>query len=158
VAGNVFDKQPVLKPSTMATVAERRYADAKALIDTGKNAHANGAAYLAGFVIEILLKARLVSQFPAVARKRQHEVGAADREVWSLIWRQHNLEGMLSKLGAVEGALSKRGHRDGQDYLAELKKICATWTIHARYSSRTMSMDDAKEMLRRVRTLKEMLK
>jgi hypothetical protein len=56
----VFDKQAALKPSAMATVAERRFGDAQALVNTGDNARANGAAYLAGFVVEILLKAQLV--------------------------------------------------------------------------------------------------
>jgi hypothetical protein len=84
----IFRSHTALRPSTMATVAERRLDDAQALSDTGRNAHANGVAYLAGFVIEILLKARLVAKFPATARKRQHEVLDAERKIWSLIWKE----------------------------------------------------------------------
>ena len=141
----------------MATVAERRFDDAESLRETGRNARANGVAYLAGFVIEILLKARLVRKFPAIARKRHREVTDGEREIWRLIWQRHDLEGMLSQMQELEAALEKRGERDSYHYVAELKKICATWTIHARYSPQTMLMDEAGELLERVRTLKEML-
>ena len=145
----------------MATVAERRFDDAQTLCDTGENARANGVAYLAGFVVEILLKARLVDKYRVIARKRDHEMSQLsqpEREVWRLIWKQHDLEGMLGSMSELEAALKVRGERDGHDYLAELKKICATWTIQARYSPRTMLMDEASQWLGRVRSLKELLK
>ena len=156
--GSIFEKQATLKPSAMATVAERRFDDAQALCDTGENARANGAAYLAGFVVEILLKARLVAKYPATADKRAHEVTDAERGIWNLIWRRHDLEGMLGALKEIEVALKGRGVRDGTDYAAELKKVCAEWSVYARYSPRTMSMNDAKAILERVRKLKELLK
>lgn len=142
----------------MAAVAERRFGDAEALSRTGENARANGVAYLVGFVVEILLKARLIDRYPEIARKRQHEVSDAERDLWRLIWKQHDLEGMLERMSELEAALKSRGERDGQDYLAELKKVCATWTIQARYSSRTMLIAEAREWLERVRVLKELLK
>jgi HEPN domain-containing protein len=142
----------------MATVAERRFDDAEALIKTGDNARANGAAYLAGFVVEILLKARLIRKFPQIARKRQHEVTDPERRVWRLIWKAHDLDGMLVQLSSLEVALRSRGDRDGIDYLEDLKTICGTWTIQARYSPRTMLIGDAREILERVRRLKELLK
>ena len=154
----IFAKQIELKPSAMATVAERRFSDAEALCSTGSNQRANGAAYLAGFVIEILLKANLVRAYPAIARKRSHEVMDAERVVWSLIWRQHDLAEMLDRMVELQAAMKDRGRRDGRDYLEELKKICATWTIYARYSSHTILMDEAKDMVERIRVLKELLK
>lgn len=146
----------------MATVADRRSEDAVALCATGENARANGAAYLAGFVIEILLKARLVEKYPEIARKRQHEIdfdrGSNEREIWLLIWKQHDLEAMLSNLDDLEAALKKRGERDGNRYLQDLKTVCATWTIQARYSTHMISHRDAQELIERVRLLKENLK
>lgn len=142
----------------MVTVAERRFGDAQALCATEENARANGAAYLAGFVIEILLKARLVSKFPSIARRRPHEVLEAEREVWNLIWRRHDLDGMLDHMPELEAALEKKSQRAGENYLEDLKKICGTWTIRARYSPQNMMMGEAVEMLRRVRSLKELLK
>jgi hypothetical protein len=156
--GSIFEKQARLKPSTMATVAQRRFEDAEALSRTGDNARANGTAYLAGFVIEILLKARLVETFETIARKRPHQVLEAEREVWSLIWKSHDLDGMLTKMRNLQAALKSRGERDGFDYLNELRKVCAEWTVQARYSPRTMRMDEAVEILDRVRLLKEVLR
>ncbi len=158
MASSIFDKQPVLKPSQMATVAERRFDDASALADTAQNARANGVAYLAGFGIEILLKARLVKKFPLIARKRSHEVLPAGREIWSLIWRRHDLDGMLDAMPELEAALKKKSERSPHAYLSDLKKICATWTIQARYSPMSMRMDEANGLLQRVRPLKEVLK
>ena len=142
----------------MVTVAERRFADAEALAATKQNARANGCAYLAGFVIEILLKARLVQKYPVIARKRQHQVSANEQDVWGLIWRRHDLDAMLEQMPELEAALKKKAERSAVDLFGDLKKICATWTIHARYSPSTMVMREAKELLDRVRLLKEVLK
>lgn len=141
----------------MATVAQRRFDDAEALCRTGENARANGAAYLAGFVIEILLKARLVRKFEAVAIKRPHDVLESEREIWGLIWKRHDLDGMLAKLRDLEASLKVRGERDGMNYMAELRKS-TQWSVQARYSPRTILMSEAREILERVRRLKEVLK
>jgi hypothetical protein len=142
----------------MVTVAERRFDDAAALCKTGDNARGNGVAYLAGFVIEILLKARLVARYSGIARKRQHEVPEHEREVWSLIWRRHDLEAMLECMPELEAAVKKSAERSDIDYLHNLKTICATWTIQARYSPLTMRISEAKKLLESVRSLKELLK
>jgi hypothetical protein len=158
---SIFDRQAQLKPSAMATVADRRFEDAVALCETKQNARANGAAYLIGFVIEILLKARLIEKYNFVARKRPHELNSLaekEREIWSLIWRRHDLDGMLSNLDDLEAALIKQGERDGRRYLEDLRKICATWTIQARYSSKTMALAEVEGLIDRVRRLKEKLK
>src|SRR5947209_98829 len=105
MAGGIFDKNPVLKPKAMRVVAERRFADAEALRETKQNARANGVAYLAGFVIEILLKARLVAKYPRIAKKRQHELKDDEKGIWRLIWRQHDLEAMLTQMTELEAAL-----------------------------------------------------
>ncbi|HEY8746622.1 MAG TPA: hypothetical protein VIM11_01520 [Tepidisphaeraceae bacterium] len=158
MARNIFEKVSLLKPSAMATVAERRFDDAETLSQTGENARANGVAYLAGFVVEILLKARLVDKYPTIARKRQHEVLEHEHEIWRLIWRQHDLALMLDRMRELQAALRTRGERDGNNYLSELTKVCARWTIHARYSPHAMQMDEARQWLERVRLLKDVLK
>ena len=142
----------------MKAVAERRFDDAEALRKTNVNARANGVAYLVGFVIEILLKAKLVEKYPTIAKTAQHTLKDEQREVWSLIWRRHDLEGMLSQLAELEASLKLQSERAKDDYVGQLKAVCATWTIQARYSSRTMLMDEAADLLERVRTLKELLK
>ena len=142
----------------MATVAERRFNDAEALSKTNENARANGVAYLSGFVIEILLKAQLVNRYPAIAAKRQHEVTESERGIWRLIWNQHDLKGMLDHLSPLIWDLERQGRQDGRDYSDELRKVCASWTIQARYSPHTIQMAEARRFLERVRSLKELLK
>jgi len=154
----IFHGSGTLRPSSMATVAERRFDDAEALCATNLNARANGAAYMVGFVVEILLKARLVTKFQSIANKRQHDVKSSESMVWRLIWRTHDLEAMLLHLHELENSLISKGLRDGVDYYAMLKSVCTTWTIQARYSAKSMQMDEAKDLVERVRVLKELLK
>jgi hypothetical protein len=159
MGSSIFDKQPRLKPSAMVTVAQRRFEDARALCETGKNIHANGAQYLCGFVVEVLLKSQLVRRYPWVASKRSHEqMSKQDRAIWSLVFRSHDLEEMLNRLHGLEAALVEKGQRAGWSYMDNLRSICATWTIHARYSTRTTEMGEARDMLERVRKLKEVLR
>jgi hypothetical protein len=156
---DIFAKQVELVPSTMATVADRRFDDAVALCETGDNARAAGAMYLAGFVLEILLKANLVRMYAAIAKKRPHAlVDGSERAVWSLIWRSHQLDEMLAAMPTLAAAVEKSGQRAGERYLDWLKGICGVWSIHARYSSRGTTIAEAQRMLDRVRKLKEILK
>jgi len=154
---DIFARQR-LTTGQMRAVAERRFDDAKALCETGQNARANGAQYLAGIVIEILLKAALVEAFPGVAVLKSYEVSSADRLVWNLIWRSHDLAEMLEHLPNLKASISRRGRIAGKPYLNWLAAICGSWTIFARYSPVTSTMEEAKVMLERVRTLKAVLK
>src|SRR5205809_2992034 len=99
---SIFEKQGPLSHQQLVTVAQRRFEDAEALCDTGRNARANGAQYLCGFVLEILLKAQLILANATIASKRSHEGMVADeRETWSLIYRSHDLAEMLARLPNV---------------------------------------------------------
>jgi hypothetical protein len=154
-------KADVLAPSAMATVADRRFADAEALVATGSNARANGAIYMSGIVLDILLKAQLVRRYPGVAGARPHDLGRLapeDREVWHLVWRSHEIEQMFDRLPHLEAALTARGVRNGTDYAVRLKQLCAMWSIQIRYSAQTALISEAREFLDGVRTLKELLK
>lgn len=147
-----------IRPSQMAAVAERRFGDAVALAETGSNARANGAQYLGGLVLDILLKAQLMRRFPSVARKRRHEVTENDRHIWSLIWRSHDLSDMLDQLPDLAASLKRRGDRAGQPLLRWLLEICGAWSIAIRYSTQTTTMNEATRMLEQIRQLKEVLK
>jgi hypothetical protein len=158
MASRIFEKQKELRPSAMITVAQRRFEDAESLYETGQNARANGVAYLAGFVVEILLKAMLVRYFPSVAKKRWHMVTPSEAEEWRLIWQSHDLLAMMKRLPHLLTSLKAKGTRDGVDYVRELQKVCSEWTIQARYSPRVIPMSEAADLLRRVRVLKELLR
>ena len=155
---SIFERQHDVRPSQLAAVADRRFDDARTLCDTNDNARANGTQYLAGIVLDILLKAQLIVKHRQIARKRSHELKDAERRVWSLIWRSHDLGGMLSELRGVSAAVEKQGKRAGKPYLEWLQGICAAWTVYARYSTKSATIEEAREMLERVRQLKEILK
>lgn len=140
-------------------VAQRRFEDAEALCNTAKNKHANGAQYLGGFVIELLLKAKLLRRFEKLGRAGHVESLSHDeRSIWHLLNRSHDLTDILDRMPDVEAMVEKRGQRDGQPYRTYLRGICTTWTIFARYSPRTTTIAEARDWLDRVRDLKEVLK
>jgi hypothetical protein len=58
---------------------------------------------------------------------------------------------MFSNLNEIEAALKRRGEQEGVKYLDDLKKICAAWTIQARYSTQTIQLADAEQLVDRVR-------
>jgi hypothetical protein len=154
---DIFAKQR-LTIGQLRAVADRRFGDAVALVETGDNARANGAQYLAGIVIEILLKGQLLKRYPSAASKMVDDLSPDESEVWKLIWRSHDLGDILDRLPLLRASLAERSRRAGTPYLRWLTGICERWTIHARYSPHTSTMSDAKEMLKRVRTLKELIK
>lgn len=153
---DIFARQH-LTARQMRSVAERRFDDASALCDTGQNARSNGAQYLAGIVIEILLKAALAKQFAHIASKRNHDVLEHERKIWNLVWRSHDLTEMLEELPALRGAIELRGKRAGRPYTEWRFDICGRWTIFARYASVNSTIDEARKMLERDRQLKEVL-
>src|SRR5437762_14338031 len=107
---SIFEKQGPLSHRQLVSVAQRRFEDAEALCDTEKNARANGAQYLCGFVVEILLKAQLILGNAAIATKRSHEGMSADeRETWSLIYRSHGLSEMLTRLPNLKKKVENHG-------------------------------------------------
>ena len=142
----------------LRAVADRRYGDAEALVATGDNARANGAQYLAGIVVEILLKGQLLAAYPQVLTFKVEGLAAADRPVWSLVWRSHDLEAMLDLLPSVRSYVDRAGRRAGMPCFAWLLGIATTWTIFARYSPATSKMIEVRQMVDRVRILKELLR
>ncbi len=147
-----------LRPAQLRTVADRRYADAVALRATNHNDRANGVMYLAGFVIECLLKAHLLEAFPQL----QHAVSAQsmpaqERQLWSLCYRSHDLDEILARLPTVTQRLQLMDQRGNASLVLYLRSICAQWTIFARYSPHSATMSEAMEFLDRVRELKQWL-
>ncbi|HVS69734.1 MAG TPA: hypothetical protein VHQ47_00595 [Phycisphaerae bacterium] len=148
-----------LRPSQLRTVAERRLDDARALRDTGENARANGAIYLAGFVVECLLKAKLLQRYPWLQSAGTHTGKTAkDLRLWSLCYRSHDLDEILEKLPDILITLSKLEHGQGSRLIQSLKTICAEWSIFARYSPYNADIDDARHFLAQIEELKEWLK
>ena len=156
---DIFDRVR-LNPAQLRTVAERRYADAECLRKTGDNERANGATYLGGFVIECLLKARLLEEHPWLQGPLGPNPSKQEQRLWSLCYRSHDLEEILGHLPALQRELAARDAAQGVKHgsLQTLKMLCSQWTIQARYSARSETMTAAERFLGRVKGLKECLK
>ncbi len=154
---DIFAKRR-LTVGQLRVVADRRFGDAEALVATDDNARANGAQYLAGIVIEILLKGRLLRKRPYLYRPGLEGLTPNDRILSDLIWRSHDLGAMLVQLPDVSMAMRDYARRSGTPANHWLRDVCGTWSIFARYSSHTSTIADARQLVDRVRVLKEVLK
>jgi hypothetical protein len=154
----IFDRVK-LTPRQLRTVADRRFADAEALRRTGKNERANGVMYLSGFVVECLLKAKLLSEFPWLQSSGSPQGRPADEQrLWSLCYRSHDLEEILERLPKLTKTLEEIEPAGSPILLRGLQSICSHWTIFARYSPASAMMSEAVEFLTTVKELKEWLK
>jgi hypothetical protein len=143
----------------MRTVAQRRFADAEYLCKSNENERANGAMYLAGFVIECLLKAALVERFAWLQSVRSPQrLSESDREIWSLCFRSHDLDDILAHVPEMTRRLSSLPRESPGAVLDNLKSICGSWTIFARYSPHSATIHEAAKFLAHVKELKEWLK
>jgi hypothetical protein len=147
-----------LRFTQLQAVAERRFDDAQTLRATGLNARANGAIYLGGFVIECLLKAMLLKKHRWLADARYPAARSeAERRMWWLCHRSHDLEEILSYLPEVQHTLSRMEQHRAFRLARSLRSVCS-WTIFARYSPSTADIDDARIFLDQVRELKSWLR
>lgn len=150
----IFSK-PVLSKNSLRTVADRRFADAAVLRDTKKNAHANGAMYLAGFVIECLLKAQLLVEHTWLA-KVSFETVRNDEErkrLWGLCYRSHDLDEIYANLPRLQQALESRAQYGGPTPSQLMRQVCA-WSIFARYSPESETSRTAQEFIAKVKELR----
>ena len=137
-------------------MAEQRFGDAEALIATGVDDRANGAQYLLGFVIEILLKGRLLDH-PAFADKSD----PLHNKVVKAVEHHHDFAKMCdlhNDWQGLYGALRQRGVREGIDYERMLQTLAGEWTVFARYATAASDLASARTMRGDVKNLKEILK
>jgi hypothetical protein len=146
-----------LTPKQLRSVAERRFADAKCLLDSGNQARPNGAIYMAGFVIECLLKALLLARHPNLQGKVDPaKLSESDKEVFGLLYG-HALDEMVEFLPEVQVKLSGAKTKSGLSAWRELVAICEEWTVYARYSPQHAKLARAAEYLETVKEAKKWL-
>jgi len=158
--GSIFQKMR-LGPAQLRTVANRRFDDAKALRKTGQNARANGAMYLAGFVVECLLKAKLIEKHawlqhaPKVA-----SLAKPQQRLYDLCYRWHDLAELLDHLPELKQRLLELGRNRsaGSGVIDSLLSVAGQWTIFARYSTRNATIDEAARFIEQVKEVKEWLR
>ncbi len=143
-----------LTPTQARTVADRRRADAGALQSFEENRHANGVMYLAGIAVELLLKARLLEKHPWLTKSPASSLGARQRRLWDVCYRWHDLEAVRENLPELDAQL----HAISPRLLEGLKKLCAEWTIHIRYSTHQATRKESAAFLARLEELIPWLK
>jgi hypothetical protein len=147
-----------LTPGQLRSVSERRFGDALCLLESNKVERATGAIYMAGFVIECLLKAILLDRHPNLQKRVDPaKLSASDREVLGLLY-SHDLDDMLAFLPEIEKKLSTIKLKSGRDAWREFRTICEEWTVYARYSPASAKLDRAKAFLETVEEVKKWLK
>ncbi len=110
--------------------------------------------YLGGFVIECLLKAKLLEKFAWLQSARSPEGRSkGDRHLWSLCYRSHDLDAILAKLPEVERRVSGMEQRGSKRLSQSLKSVCASWTVYARYSPYSADIDEAEAFLDQIKEL-----
>lgn len=143
-----------LRPAQLRSVAERRLGDAQYLVRSGQRQRANAAMYLAGFVIECLLKAQLLETHRWLQAARGPDGRSKpERELWFLCYRSHDLGSMLERLPEVAERLAIFEQRNQQRLIQSLKAICGEWTVYARYSPRIADLAEASQFVKRVEEL-----
>lgn len=132
-------REPRARPAASRTVARWRLGDADCLAKTGQAERANGAMYLGGLAIEIMLKAALLRRYPWLQEKVDHKkLSKADERVWSLCFRSHDLDKILDRLGYLEKLL------EGPDRALWFSiQPVLSWTIYARYSPQPSTSREA---------------
>jgi hypothetical protein len=148
-----------LKPDQLRAAAEKRFGDSKCLTNSGSNDRANGAIYMAGFVIECLLKALLLDRHPNLRSGiNPAALSSSDKEVFDLIYRSHELDDMCGFLPELKGKLGAVKTKSGLPVWNRFEEICAEWTIQARYSPRSATIAEAHRYLEIVEEVKKWLK
>jgi hypothetical protein len=155
---NIIFKKLRLNPSQLHAVAELRFEDAECLRRSGTAKRANGVFYLGGSVIECLLKARLIQEYPELRSPPEDRSNwdKQNQELFNLCYRWHDLSALLDHLPIVREEL-QRIDPSGQ-LLRSLIKVCKEWTVYARYSPHTARMSEAEQFLAQIREVKPWLR
>jgi hypothetical protein len=156
-AADIFGKRR-LTPVQLRAVAEYRFDDAICLLESGDKSRANGAMYMAGFVIECLLKAILLERHPNLQGPLDPaRLSAFDREVYSLLF-SHELDAMLDFLPEVPKKLNALGQTERRPIWLPFRTVCEQWTVYARYSPKRATMQEATRFMDTIREVKQWLR
>lgn len=151
-------KRVDLSAQQIRMVAQRRYEDAKFLLNTGSNARMNAAMYLGGFALECLLKARLLDKYSFLKRSVPTPLAAKDQaKLRGLIYQSHDLATMVDSLPELVKSLQRRDKEYQTNLAATLTQVCGEWTIFARYSPKNATQAEARRFLERIEELRKWL-
>jgi len=154
---DIFQKRR-LTPTQLRAVAELRFNDAQCLLESGKNARANGAIYMGGFVIECLLKAVLLERHENLQRPVDPaRLSKQDRQIYDLLY-SHRLDAMLDVLPDLRAKLQVITDDDGRPVWPRFRAVCEQWTVYARYSPKLAKAQEARRFLDTIQEVKQWLR
>lgn len=110
-------------------VARQRYEDAQYLLEAERT---TGAIYLAGYGIECMLKALVLS---ILARWKRVELLASFRGS-----RAHDFDWLMSRY-------FRNGGQEPPNVVAEALSLAKSWTVEIRYEAKTASETEATEFM-----------
>jgi hypothetical protein len=114
--------------------------------------------YMAGFVVECLLKALLLERHPNLGVPvNPANLSRTDRSVLEMLF-SHDLDKMIDALPEIRKKLTGLGEPSGRQIWKQFVEFCEEWTVYARYSPRTAEADRAREFLRTVNEIRKWLK
>ena len=96
-----------------------------------KNRRTNGSIYLAGFAVECILKALIMSNS---TRREREKLGVALKQDFG-----HDLEALRKEAG-------RRGIHMNREVMVEFRRLAA-WDNNMRYSAGVQTTEDAKALL-----------
>ena len=147
-----------LTPRQLRAVAEYRMEDSLCLLKSKDPARANGAMYMAGFVIECLLKALLLERHSNLqAGVDPAKLSKSDAEVYRLLYG-HELDEMLNFLPEVEAKLRGLEAVEHRPIWHPFQVVCEQWTVYARYSPIRAKRADAEWFVDAVKEVTQWLK
>ena len=154
---NIFSKS-LLTPGQLRSVAERRFADARCLLNSGDPQRSNGAIYMAGFVIERLLKALLLERHPNLQKPVDPAtLSRSDREIFRML-SSHDLDEMQQFLPEIQPKLLDLKTGKGQSVWKAFRDICEEWSVYARYSTVQAKVEQDERYLDTVDEVRRWLK
>lgn len=118
---------------------------------------AHERSYLGGLVLDCLLKACLLEKHPGLNGAAFADLPPDGQRRWNLVFRSHDLEGLLVELPDLVRRLHDSSAISGDRLDTMLKRACSRWSIHVRYLPKRLDASDADEFLEQVEELKRWL-
>jgi hypothetical protein len=114
--------------------------------------------YLGGFVLECLLKAKLLDAHPWLQAPLSVSPTTSEQRLWSLCYRSHDLVEILEHVPGLIEEGKARDSMEGRNLVRKLFTRCGEWTVHARYSPMSATLAEAREFLADVKETRQWLR
>lgn len=117
-------------------ISALRTGDAECLRDAKDDERLFGAFYMAGYAIESSLRAKVLERYPHLNRRENEpRKGTDDARRWALLYKDHNLQGLLEELTEAFAVRVKRAGAHHAQHIETLKRLCSQWSVFERYTT-----------------------